>query len=88
MKYFLIILFIISSNLFAEEFSWDSTSVISKVHETSLPNGEKHIGEWKEGEAFEIRGYDKNGNLIKVLSRGSMLEEEYWYSIWRIFIRI
>ena len=42
MKYFLIILFIISSNLFAEEFSWDSTSVISKVHETSLPNGEKH----------------------------------------------
>ena len=42
MKHFLIILFIISSNLFAEEFSWDSTSVISKVHETSLPNGEKH----------------------------------------------
>ena len=39
MKYFLIILYIISSNLFAEEFSWDSTSVISKVHETSLPNG-------------------------------------------------
>jgi len=31
-----------SFNLFAEEFSWNSTSVISKVHETSLPNGEKH----------------------------------------------
>ena len=42
MKYFLIILFILSSNLFAEEFSWDSTSVISKVHGTSMPNGEKH----------------------------------------------
>ena len=42
MKYFLIILFVISSNLSAEEFSWNSISVISKVHETSLPNGEKH----------------------------------------------
>ena len=42
MKYFLTIFFFISSNLFAEEFSWNSTSVISKVHETSLPNGEKH----------------------------------------------
>ena len=42
MKYFLIIIFALSTNLFAEEFSWNSTSVISKVHETSLPNGEKH----------------------------------------------
>ena len=42
MKYLLIILFIIASNLYADEFSWDSTAVISKVHETSLPNGEKH----------------------------------------------
>ena len=42
MKYLLIILFIISSNLYADEFSWASTAVISKVHETSLPNGEKH----------------------------------------------
>ena len=42
MKFLLIIIFIISNNLFAEEFVWDSTSVISKVHETSLPNGEKH----------------------------------------------
>ena len=42
MKYYLIIIFALSSNLFAEEFSWNSTSVISKVHETSLPNGEKH----------------------------------------------
>jgi len=36
------VLVIISRNLFAEEFSWDSTSVISKVYDTSLPNGEKH----------------------------------------------
>ena len=42
MKYLLIIIFIISNNLFGEEFVWDSTSIISKVHETSLPNGEKH----------------------------------------------
>ena len=42
MKYLSIILFIFSYNLFADEFSWDSTSVISKVHDASLPNGEKH----------------------------------------------
>jgi hypothetical protein len=42
MKYFLIIIFVIFNNLFAEDFSWNSTSVISKVHETSLPNGEQH----------------------------------------------
>ena len=42
MKNFLIIILVITSNLFAEDFSWNSTSVILKVHETSLPNGEKH----------------------------------------------
>ena len=49
MKYFLIIIFVISSNLSAEEFSWNSTSVISKVHETSLPNGEKHTSFKSDG---------------------------------------
>ena len=43
MKHLIIIFLFLSKNLLTDEFSWDSTSVISKVHETSLPNGEKHM---------------------------------------------
>ena len=43
MKYFIIIFVIISKNILTEEFTWNSTSIISKIHETTLPDGEKHL---------------------------------------------
>ena len=67
----------VSSNLFAEEFFWNSTAIISKVHETTLPNGEKHTSfKSNGGLAFSSGKYgktscsglrtDKNKKLIEV----------------------
>jgi len=43
MKYLIIIYFIISNTLNAEELSWNFISMITKVHETILPSGVKYL---------------------------------------------
>ena len=49
------------------------------------PDGDKYVGEWKEGNPWEGTEYDKDGNVIATYSAGVKKLADFGFSPWSTF---
>jgi len=41
----------------------------------TYPDGSKEVGEWKSGQPWNVKGYDKNGNITEKYVNGKWIKQ-------------
>ena len=41
----------------------------------TYPDGSKEVGEWKSGKHWNVKGYDKNGNITEKYVNGKWIKQ-------------